>query len=199
MSNAIDHVHRAAVILLLLAIGSVSLAGGSALGYDLLHAGSSAAGAGTGILSRAVDSAAGRVHIVLSLHALPLLGALGAVTVGTLCLLWLELRGAVSQPQLILSRGHLGQIAISLKHVGVLAQREAEHVAGVREVRTATHAGKAGIEVQQTISVEPQHQLPALAEQIQHRIKQSLEYHLGFPVKTVRVQLQQASLSKALL
>jgi uncharacterized alkaline shock family protein YloU len=105
----------------------------------------------------------------------------------------------LAQPQLVLSRGHLGQVAISLDQIGILAQHEAESVEGVREVRTVAQAHKAGINVQQTVAVEPEQPLPALAEQIQQRVKQSLEYHLGFPVAAVRVQLQQASLSKALL
>jgi uncharacterized alkaline shock family protein YloU len=117
----------------------------------------------------------------------------------SLFLLWIELRHVLAQPQLVLSRGHLGQVAISLDQIGILAQHEAESVEGVREVRTVAQAHKAGINVQQTVAVEPEQPLPALAEQIQQRVKQSLEYHLGFPVAAVRVQLQQASLSKALL
>jgi uncharacterized alkaline shock family protein YloU len=199
MLNATNHFNRVLVIAFLLVLAAGSLSLGAAVAADLIHGSGFTSGSAAGVVAHAIDSLAAGAHAWLATHALAALGLGATVALLSLFLLWIELRHVLAQPQLVLSRGHLGQVAISLDQIGILAQHEAESVEGVREVRTVAQAHKAGINVQQTVAVEPEQPLPALAEQIQQRVKQSLEYHLGFPVAAVRVQLQQASLSKALL
>ena len=90
-------------------------------------------------------------------------------------------------------------MAINLDQISRLAQREAEHVSGVREVETTAHTLKDGINVKQKVSVEPEMAYMPLAEQVQQRVKKSLEHHLGFPVTSVEVLLQHASLRKSVI
>ena len=197
MLNAMNHLNRAIVTLLLLAISILGLSLGIALVHDLLSG--RGINSGSDLSGLALNSVMEYTHRLLILHGWLVAGVSVIVAVLAALLLWGELKNVVASPQLILSRSHLGQVAISLDQVGILAQHEAETIPGVREARTVAESKKAGIEVQQMIAVEPKQLLPALAEEIQQRVKRSLEYHLGFPVVAVRIQLQQASLSKALL
>lgn len=124
---------------------------------------------------------------------------LACFTLLCLGLLTLEFCQLAVTPRLVLSRGALGDVTIRVDQVGKLAQREAEHVSGVREVKTSAQAGRAGIVVRQQIVVEPQFVFAMLAAQVQERVKQSLEHHLGLPVNRVQVMLQPTPMRKAVL
>jgi uncharacterized alkaline shock family protein YloU len=130
------------------------------------------------------------------LHGGVVAAALTLLMLAALGLLSIELRRLTVTPRLVLSRGGLGEVAIHLDQISKLAQHEAEHVLGVREVETSAHSDKAGIAVKQRVAVEPEVAFAPLAEQVQQRVKQSLEYHLGFPVAGVQILLQHAPISK---
>lgn len=198
MSRLMQHLHRAIVVLLLCA----SLLGSLGIACATLHdlATRQALTGSHGLVSQGIAWFSAETQFILHAHVYALVGVLALVALASAGLLWAEVGSLLTRsPRLVLSRGELGEVAISMDQVGLLAQREAEHVAGVREVRTFAASNKGGLQVQQTIAVEPNLQLPALAEEIQSRVKKSLEYHLGFPVSGVQVALQRASISRALL
>lgn len=198
MSKASCHLHRA-LITLLLAAAAVGAAG---IAYVLLYS-RSVTGAYAGpssLTTQLLTKWGGWLSIQAGLHG----AAISAVSIGVallaLCFIWLELRTVVRPlPRLVLSRGSLGEVAINLDQISRLAQREAEHVSGVREVETIAQTNKGGIDVKQKVSVEPEMAYMPLAEQVQQRVKKSLEHHLGFPVASVEVLLQHASLRKSVI
>jgi uncharacterized alkaline shock family protein YloU len=153
-----------------------------------------------GLVDSSIDRAASRLHAFPVLHPGEIIYISLTIEALTAFFLWLELRGLVRRrPRLVLSRGTLGKVVISMDQVGLLAQHETEAIEGVREVHTFATSRKTGVEVRQTVAIEIDRQLPVVAEQIQQRVKQSLEYHLGFPVIGVQVALQRTSLSKAVV
>jgi uncharacterized alkaline shock family protein YloU len=198
MSKAVCHLHRAVITLLLLVIA----AGGAGSAYVLVYShsrGGDYAGPSS-LTTRLLTQSTGWLQTQIGSHG----GVISSVSIGivvlTLFFVWLELRTVVRPlPRLVLSRGSLGQVAINLDQISRLAQREAERVSGVREVETVAQTHKGGIDVKQTVSVEPEMAYMPLAEQVQQRVKKSLEHHLGFPVASVEVLLQHASLRKSVI
>jgi uncharacterized alkaline shock family protein YloU len=197
-TRGIHHLHRAVVLLLLAGCCAASVTTAVAIVHDLTLG--TGLARGRGLVAHAMAATGATVTRVLTEQRNACLGVLAAIAIVSAILLWIELLSMLrSKPRLVLSRGSMGEVAISMEQVGLLAQHEAEHVEGVREVQTIAGSSKQGLLVQQTIAVEPDRQLPKLAEEVQQRVKQSLEYHLGYPVNSVRVALQRASISKALL
>ena len=198
MSKASCHLHRALMTLVLAAIA----AGAMGTAYVLLYSRSvNGEYAGPSSLSTLLISRwSGWLSIQAGLHG-AVVSSIGiGIAVLALCFIWLELRTVVRPvPRLILSRGGMGEVAINLDQISRLAQREAEHVSGVREVETIAQTHKSGIGVKQNVSVEPEMAYMPLAEQVQQRVKKSLEHHLGFPVASVEVLLQHASLRKSVI
>lgn len=198
MTRFIHQLHCGIVLLLLAACLTGSAATAWAIAHDLVLG--TGLIDGHGLVAHSIAAISHATAAAVAVHVRLCLTVLVSVAFVSAGLLWAELRRILrSKPRLILSRSGMGEVAISMDQVGLLAQHEAELVAGVREVQTSAETGKQGLQVQQTIAVEPDRQLPALAEEIQQRVKRSLEYHLGFPVESVRVALQRASISKALL
>jgi uncharacterized alkaline shock family protein YloU len=196
--KALHGVHRFIVILVLCILFLIASIIIRTMLYDLFSGYHFASGAG--MMHSSIDIAARRLHALLVLHSSEVFAITLAIAVVAAFLLWLELRHLLRRkPTLILSRGSLGEVAISLDQVGLLAQHEAEAIEGVREVHTIAESRKAGVKVRQIVAIEVDRQLPALAEEIQQRVKRSLEYHLGFPVIGVQVALQRTSLGKAVL
>lgn len=195
MSKTRSCLRRAVVLLLLLVIAAVAAGTAGTLIADRVYTGARP-GADT-CSARFVGEASGVIIRELTLHRGRILAIVLGIAVISFALLWLELRDVIRrQSRLVLSRGAMGMIAINLDQIGLLAQREAEYVSGVREVETATHSRKDGLDVQQTIAVEPEVAFGPLAERVQQKVKQSLEFHLGFPVARVEVLLRRASLRK---
>ena len=213
MAKAMCQLHRVVVTLLL----AVTAAGSAGTAYVLLdsrsrtgqYAAQGLPDAGSAALPN-TGSASLTTHVLaqgsawlntqLLLHGGVVLAVAFVVLLAALLLLWLELRTVVRPlPRLVLSSGGLGEVAINLDQISRLAQREAEHVSGVREVETVAHALKGGINVKQKVSVEPEMAYLPLAELVQQRVKKSLEHHLGFPVASVEVLLQHASLRKSVI
>ena len=198
MSKSICHLHRIVVTLLLLVIA----AGGTGTAYVLLYSDSQSrqyAGP-TSLTGQLLTQWSAWLNMQIGIHGSEIAGISIGVTVLALGLIWLELRTlARPLPRLVLSRGGLGEVAIHLDQISRLAQREAENVSGVREVETTAHTLRDGINVRQKVSIEPEMAYMPLAEQVQQRVKKSLEHHLGFPVRSVEVMLQHASLRKGLI
>jgi hypothetical protein len=195
MSKPICFLYLTAVLLMLLLLGT---AGAAVTGLLLATRATSAGWFGPGTRGTLlVDHAAAWLTQQAAVHGAGIAAAAAAIAIVSLVLATLVVRRMVQRtPRLVLSRGGLGEVVIDLRQVGLLAQHEAEQVTGVREVDTAATSGKTGLDVQQTIAVEPQFALTPLAEQIQRRVKQSLEFHLGLPVASVQVLLRHTTLSR---
>jgi uncharacterized alkaline shock family protein YloU len=198
MSKAICHLHRAVVTVLLAAVA----AGAAGTAYVLVSSRSSTGeyAGPSSLTTRLLAQWSVWLGTQVELHGATICAISIAVAMVALGLIALELRTVVRPlPKLVLSRGGLGEVAINLDQISRLAQREAEHVLGVREVETTARTLRGGINVKQKVSVEPEVAYSPLAEQVQLRVKKSLEHHLGFPVASVEVLLQHSSLRKSVI
>jgi uncharacterized alkaline shock family protein YloU len=187
-------IYRVAVTILLAGIAVTSGAAAVVLIASRVQTGSFAGS--TALTTQLETEGAAWLNGQLDPHGGGVAATLVLLMLAALGLLFLELRRISVTPRLVLSRGALGEVAINLDQIGKLAQHEAEHVLGVREVETSAHSHKAGIAVKQRVAVEPEVAFAPLAEQVQQRVKQSLEYHLGFPVAGVQILLQHAPIRK---
>lgn len=139
---------------------------------------------------QAADAFAAQYQVTLILICLVIM-ALG------LMLLYYELRPAsMSEPRLVLQQEALGKMTVSLAGVRELASHAARQVAGVIEATTKVKAKAKGLRILSRVSVEPSAKLVDLGEQIQKRIKATLEENLGYPVANVSVKAQLSPLSQ---
>lgn len=128
-------------------------------------------------------------------QATTILAGLGVLALG-LTLLYYELRPAsMSEPQLVLQQDERGRMTVSLAGVRELANRAARQVAGVLEATTIVKAKAKGLRVLSRVSVDPTAKLVDLGEELQARVKATLEEHLGYPVTDVSVKTQLSPLN----
>ncbi len=195
MSKTMCSLSRALLLLELLVGGAATAATTTVLVASRIRSG---VWAGPGTTTETlIERAAQWLVRQTTMHGAAIAAIAAGVAILALVLLVLSVRSAVQRaPRLILSSGSLGVVAVDLKQVGLLAQHEAERVQGVREVDTTAESDKSGLAIQQTIAIEPEMAFASLAEQVQQRVKQSLEFHLGLPVMRVQVLLRHTNMSK---
>lgn len=112
-----------------------------------------------------------------------------------LLLLLFELRpGPREAPQIIVKQDGLGRVRVARDGVRELVDREAGLVAGVMEVSSRVEEQAAGLRILCRLSVDPTKSAPEVTQEVQERLKASVEHHLGRPVAEVRVDTQVAPL-----
>lgn len=94
------------------------------------------------------------------------------------------------EPRMTLQSGGLGRVTVSRSGVQELASREASLVEGVREFQSEVQENRDGLHIRGRASVDPGANLPAVAQQVQERIKSAVEQHLGVKVADVAVDAQ---------
>lgn len=81
----------------------------------------------------------------------------------------------------------LGAVRVSLKAVESLVQRAARQVQGVRDVRVDLHVDRESLAIQLTVTVAPDLAIPAVSEEIQHRVERYVLETVGVTVSRVAV------------
>jgi uncharacterized alkaline shock family protein YloU len=109
-------------------------------------------------------------------------------------LAWLELRPARRDARLTLKQDALGQVTVAHEVVRELVRREARRIAGVMAVHPRLDVDSRELRIRCRVSVDPSASLPELTQQLQERVKASIEHHLGRPVAEVSVDTQLALL-----
>ena len=121
----------------------------------------------------------------------------GLLLVGLL-LLVAELRpGPREEPRLVLKRDELGTVTVTRRGVRTIVEREAQQVAGVAEAHARLQESDRGLHVFCRVAVDPAADLPALAQEVQGRVRAAVERAVGRPVAKVRVDAQVAPLTGA--
>ncbi|MGE5552784.1 MAG: alkaline shock response membrane anchor protein AmaP [Betaproteobacteria bacterium] len=91
------------------------------------------------------------------------------------------------QSRAIIRETELGTIRISLKAVEALVQRAAHQVHGVREVKVDLRKEKQGVAIYLTVTVLPDSAIPAISDEIQHRVERYIAETVGVTVSRVAV------------
>jgi uncharacterized alkaline shock family protein YloU len=107
-------------------------------------------------------------------------------------LVFLELRPARRDARLTLKQDALGRVTVAHEVVRELVRREAGRIAGVMEVHPRFDEDSRGLRILCRVSVDPTASLPELTQQLQERVKASIEYHLGRPVTELSVDTELA-------
>jgi uncharacterized alkaline shock family protein YloU len=95
---------------------------------------------------------------------------------------------------LTLKEDGLGRVTVDRDVVRELASREARQVPGVVRFRPQVTQNRAGVEIRGPLAVEPAANLAEVTQQVQDRIKTTVERALGQPVGDVRLDAELASL-----
>jgi hypothetical protein len=120
-----------------------------------------------------------------------------------LAFLILELWGPVGRifrkreaKQYVVRHDALGDVTVGRTMVRDWVQHEAEAVPGVMAAEPEVKIGKNGLRLSTRASLAWDADAPAVGQELQERIKESVQTHLGLPVAEVRVTAQTAPLAK---
>ena len=97
---------------------------------------------------------------------------------------------------LTVNKNDLGRITASLTSLQDLVNHEAGNIEGVRESVTRIQDSSRGIHLHCRLSVDPNANATHLGQQVQERVKASVEHFIGKPVAEVHLQTQIAPLNQ---
>jgi len=98
--------------------------------------------------------------------------------------------------QYVVREDSLGQVTLSRSMVRDLVRHVAEEVPGVTHVEPDVKDGEGGLHLTAHASLKWDADAPAVGQQLQERIKDSVQTQLGLPVAEVRVTAQAAPIVK---
>jgi uncharacterized alkaline shock family protein YloU len=81
----------------------------------------------------------------------------------------------------------IGEIRISLNSIENIAGNAAKRSNGIRESKTYVRKAEDGVEIELRVVVMPDISIPVISEEVQGRVKKSVEDASGIMVKNVRV------------
>jgi hypothetical protein len=118
-----------------------------------------------------------------------------ALIVLALLLLVLELRPEPRPPaRITLKEDGLGRVTVALDGIRELADREAGRVSGVMRAHSRVVAEPQGVRIAGRVSVDPACSVPDITRELQSRLKDAVEHHVGLAVTEVSVDAQVAPL-----
>ena len=82
---------------------------------------------------------------------------------------------------------NIGEIRISLNSIENIAISASKKSNGVRESKTLVKKAEDGVEIEVRIVVMPDMSIPTISEEVQARVKKSVEDYSGIEVKQVKV------------
>jgi uncharacterized alkaline shock family protein YloU len=82
---------------------------------------------------------------------------------------------------------NIGEISISLNSIENIAINASKKTNGVRETKTLVRKSDNGVEIEIRLVVMPDMSIPVITEDVQQRVKKSIEDTAGVIVKAVRV------------
>lgn len=82
---------------------------------------------------------------------------------------------------------NIGEIRISMNSIENIALNASKKAGGVKESRTMVQKAEDGVDVEVRIVVMPDLSIPAISEDVQGRVKKSVEEASGIAVKNVKV------------
>jgi hypothetical protein len=97
---------------------------------------------------------------------------------------------------LTVNKNELGRITASITSLQDLVNHEAGNIEGVRESVTRIQDSSRGIHLHCRLSVDPNANTAQLGQQVQERVKASVEHYIGKPVAEVHLQTQIAPLTQ---
>jgi hypothetical protein len=123
------------------------------------------------------------------------LGGGGAALAGIL-LLWLELRPRRRERLLVIQRDKSGEVTVSLVGLTRLAEHVVSSFPDVQAVRADTRAARNGVAFCCRITLKPEANTPALAQEIRERLSSAVMAHVGMPASVIHVHTRVGSLTE---
>jgi uncharacterized alkaline shock family protein YloU len=96
----------------------------------------------------------------------------------------------------VVRQDSLGTVTVERSSIADLVQHEARRVPGVLEVHPEVSHASDGLHLFTRTTVEPEVEAPALGQELQERIKTSVQSHMGLQVAEVRIATQTAPLER---
>jgi uncharacterized alkaline shock family protein YloU len=113
------------------------------------------------------------------------------VVIVAVILLILELTLFQREPaQFVVSNESLGKVTVARNSVRSLVGYEAKSIPGVIETRQTVDEGRNGIRVHVRALLLPEVDAPEVGHNLQEKVQQSIQGHIGLPVAEVQVATQ---------
>lgn len=113
------------------------------------------------------------------------------VVIVALILLILELSILRGEPaQFVIRQDSLGMVTVARDSVRRLVGYESKAVPGVIETRQAVHKGRDGLHVRVRALLLPEVDAPEVGQNLQKKVQESIQGHIGLPVAEVQVATQ---------
>ncbi|AGL02018.1 alkaline shock response membrane anchor protein AmaP [Desulfoscipio gibsoniae] len=110
-------------------------------------------------------------------------------------LLWRGLKPERKR-QAVVHEGGLGQVRVSLTAIESLAEKVTAAVPGIKEVKAKVESSPRGIALHLKLITVPDINIPAVSEDIQCEVKDSIKNVVGIAVSEVRVAVESFKASK---
>ncbi|TYO95629.1 alkaline shock response membrane anchor protein AmaP [Desulfallas thermosapovorans] len=110
-------------------------------------------------------------------------------------LLWKSLKPE-RRKQAVVHEGGLGQVRVSLAAVETLAEKAVADVPGIKEVKAKVESSPRGIAMHLKLITAPDINIPAVSEDIQKKVKDSIYNVVGVTVSEVRVAVESFKTAK---
>jgi uncharacterized alkaline shock family protein YloU len=91
---------------------------------------------------------------------------------------------------LITHHTNLGDIHVSLDAVENLAEKTTRHIRGIRGVKVAVDHSQAGLSIMLKIVVSPDSNIPAVTEEVQQKVSESIKNTVGVEPAGIRIKVE---------
>ncbi len=110
-------------------------------------------------------------------------------------LLWRTLKPE-RKKQAVVHEGGMGQVRVSLAAIEALAEKTVAAVPGIKEVKAKVVSSPQGVALDLKLSAAPDINIPAVSEDIQREVKDSIYNVVGLAVSEVRVAVESLIAAK---
>ena len=121
-----------------------------------------------------------------------ILGAIGIILaiVALIMLIW-GLRGQAPVQSVLVEKGTVGEISISIAATKTIIMKSIKQVEGVKDLKPTVGQSPAGLMVKLHIMINPEYSVPETAQSIQAAVKDNLEKIGGLQVAEIKVLVDE--------
>lgn len=113
-----------------------------------------------------------------------------------LVLLYLGLRNEPNGDGILVDKGVLGEVSISIEAVKLIIMKAVRQIDGVKEIRPVVRKGPAGLLITLKTMINPALSAPELSSALQKTVKEHLENIGGLPVAEIKVEFHDFNADK---
>jgi uncharacterized alkaline shock family protein YloU len=106
--------------------------------------------------------------------------------IALIMLVW-GLRSPARTNSVLVEKGLVGEISISIAAINIIIMKAVKQVEGVKDIRSTVGSTDGGVTVKLHIMINPEHTVPELAQTLQAAVKDDLERIGGLQVAEIKV------------